>query len=92
LWISTAKKEIGRKSIDLVCKTPTEKWVIEIEPELNAMALGQVLIYARICIPKHLSVPVKCGIVCRNADEELLEICKKYVNKIFVLGKIWKKS
>jgi hypothetical protein len=85
------KKEVGRKFVDLVCKTPNGNWIIEVEPELNATALGQVLIYADI-YSKASSVPVKCGIVCRNADEELLEICKKYVNEIFVLGKVWRKS
>jgi hypothetical protein len=85
------KKEVGRRSIDLICKTPREVWVIEVEPELNPTALGQVLIYAEL-YSQISNAPIKRAIVCRNADEELFKICKKYVDEIFVLGKIWKKS
>jgi hypothetical protein len=85
------EKKVGRKTIDLVCKTSTENWVIEVEPELNATSLGQVLIYGDLC-SRISSLPVKRGIVCRHAEEELMEICKKYVDRIFVLGKVWKKG
>lgn len=85
------EKRVGRKSIDLVCDTPTECWILEVEPELNARALGQALIYKEL-YPKESSKLVKCGIVCKNAEDEILAVCQKYVDKVFVLGKVWNKS
>jgi len=85
------KKRVGRKSIDLVCVTPTECWILEVEPKLNARALGQALIYREL-YPKEGSKQIKCGIVCKNAEDEVLVICQKYVDKVFVLGNVWKKS
>jgi hypothetical protein len=86
-----SEKRVGRKSIDLVCDTPTECWVLEVEPELNARALGQALIYKELH-PKEVLKQVRCGIVCKNAEDEVLAICERYVDKVFVLGNIWKKS
>lgn len=85
------KKETGKKSIDLVCETPTENWVIEVEPRLNATALGQVLVYSEL-YSQTSSIPTKLGIVCKDAEEELLRICEKYVDKVFVLGEIRRKK
>ena len=86
-----SEKKVGRKSTDLMCMTPTECWVLEVEPELNATALGQALIYKEL-YQKEVPEQVKCGIVCKNAEDELLAICEKYVDKVFVLGNVWKKS
>lgn len=85
------EKVAGRKSIDLVCKGSNEDWVIEAEPELNATSLGQVLIYGDL-YSRLSSKRIKRCIVCRDAEEELREICGKYVDKIFVFGEVWKKG
>jgi len=87
-----AKKTMGRKFIDLVCKKPSETWVIEVEPELSSTALGQAIIYGELYKKEHPNEVVKVGIVCRTAYDEVYSICEKYVDKVFVLGKILKKG
>lgn len=93
------RKKAGRKSIDLVYKTSNEIWVLEVEPELNASGLDQALIYKELYIKEMAGqldlssqpLEVKSGIICRNAEKEVLEICEKFVDDIFVMGSIWEK-
>ena len=82
-----------RKFIDLVFDTPRDTWVLEVKPRLNATALGQALIYKELYLEEVKRTnssqrQIKCGIVCRNADEELRAICNKYIDKVFVVGEI----
>jgi len=86
------KKIAGRRFIDLICKRASETWVIEVEPELSSTALGQALIYGELYKAEHPNEVVKVGIVCKTAYKEVYDICEKYVDKVFVLGKILKKG
>ena len=86
------RKEVGKKIADIVCKTSEATWVIEAKPSLNAEAIGQALIYRELYKRQHPHEKVKCGVVCKYADEEIYEVGKKYVDEIFVLGKITEKG
>ena len=79
------EKVVGRKKIDLVCETAKGVWIIEVEPKLNATALGQAIVYRKLYRREHLGISLKSAIVCKDADDELYGICKEYVNEIFVL-------
>lgn len=80
------KKVIARLKIDLICKTPNEVWVIEVEPELSATALGQAIIYKELYKKEHPTLKVYSAIVCKKVRKELYEICRKYVDRIFILS------
>ena len=86
------RKEVGKKIADIVCKTPEATWIIEAKPSLNAEAVGQALIYRELYNKQHPYEKVKCGVVCKYADEELYEVAKKYLDEIFVLERIVEKG
>lgn len=76
-----------RKSVDLVCKSGKETWILEGKRRLNYEALGEVLTYAVLYGEDHHGVAVKKGIVCGPLDDELLKACKFYEVTVFqVLG------
>ena len=86
------RKEVGKKIVDIICKTSEATWVIEAKPSLDAEAIGQALIYRELYKRQHPHEKVKCGVVCKYTDKELYEIGKKYLDEIFVLGKIREKG
>lgn len=85
-------KKVGRKLIDIICDSGNITWVLEAEPELNAASLGQAIIYKELYARENPTRDVKSAIVCNTADEETFQIAKKYVDEIFVLGKIIRKG
>ena len=85
------EKEVGKRMIDVVCKTPEATWIIEVKPQLDFQAIGQTLVYKNLYEKEHLG-KVKCGIVCNYANEELYNISKTYIDKIFVMKKITRKG
>ena len=85
------KKEVGKKIVDIVCKTSEATWVIEAKQYLNAEAIGQALVYKELYQKQHPQEKVRCGVVCKYADKELYEIGKRYIDEIFVLRKLTEK-
>lgn len=65
-----------RKSIDLVCKSHQETWILEAKVKLNYEALGEVLTYGVLYTPEHPEEQTKLGIICVGLDEDILESCK----------------
>jgi len=80
---SGSPKIVGRYKIDIVWKTGTETFVIEVKEQLNFEAIGQALVYKELYKREHPDENVKSGIVCKTADKELLEIAEKYVDRIW---------
>lgn len=72
-----------RKSIDLICKTDTEVWVLEGKNRLNYEALGEVLTYSTLYAEEFPEQKIKTGIVCNTVEEEILETCRKYGITVF---------
>lgn len=80
---------IGQKSIDAVCRTPDDIWILEIKQELTGdsgfKAIGQVISYSFLYKKEHpgLKKPLKMGIVCDGAERELIEVCQNNGIEVF---------
>lgn len=74
-----------RKSIDAVCHSESEDWVLEVKMDLNYEALGEVLTYSNLYAKQHPDTKVRMGIVCLEKDEEIAETCEKYGVTVFRL-------
>lgn len=65
---------LTRKRIDVIIRTPTAYWVVEVKPFAGYLALGQVLNYARLFATEYQTdrevLPV-C--VCDNADPDVID-------------------
>lgn len=72
-----------RKSIDLICETDTEVWVLEGKNRLNYEALGGALTYSTLYAGEFPQKKISTGIVCNTVEEEVLETCKKYGITVF---------
>ena len=61
-------------------------WILEVKKELNAEALGQILIYEYWFKKDNPNIHVKGkGIICERRTELIEEVCRKYNVKIFVV-------
>lgn len=78
-------KLIGRQKIDIIWKKKGETFVIEAKERLSPEAIGQAIVYKELYKKENLGENVKSGILCKFADEELLQIVEKYVDEIFIL-------
>jgi hypothetical protein len=77
-----------RKSIDLICETDAEVWILEGKNRLNYEALGEVLTYATLYLEESAGKRVRMGIVCSVIEEEILKACRKQDVTVFeVVGK-----
>jgi len=72
-----------RKSIDAVCYTEDEVWILEGKNRLDYKALGEVLTYACLFERQYPERKIRMGIVCGAIDEEILEVCRKYGVTVF---------
>ena len=73
-----------RKSIDLVVCTDQKTWIIEVKPNLNWEAFGQVIAYEYLFKKESPKVQIQKGIVCKNLDPEILAICEEFNIQVFV--------
>ena len=65
---------ITRKRIDVVAKTPTEIWVVELKPYGNYSALGQAQVYARLfSLEYNAGLPVVPMVICFELDPDLVD-------------------
>ncbi|MFQ6061842.1 MAG: hypothetical protein ACE5J9_01525 [Methanosarcinales archaeon] len=76
---------VNKKFIDIVCKTQSCDWILEVKKELNMESLGQVLVYKFMYSKENPEKKVKAGIVCLKSDPDIYEVCTEYKVKVFVL-------
>lgn len=78
------KRSLPARSIDLVCETSKEIWILEAKVSLNQEAIGQVLqdndLYQKERKP---TKPLKLGIICEESDPYLEETCQRRSITIF---------
>lgn len=86
------RSETGKRVVDVLVKLPYETLIVEAEPKLTPEALGQVLVYRELYSKEHPGERVRGLIACLVADEEVLEVCKKYGVEVRVLEGIRKKD
>lgn len=67
---------VAQKSIDAVCHTSEEDWVLETKQTLNYTSIGEILVYDYLYKKLATGKSVKMGIVCEEVDQELIEVCK----------------
>jgi len=61
-------------------------WILEVKRELNAEALGQILIYEYWFKKDNPDIHVKGkGIICERRTRLIEEVCRKYSVKVFVV-------
>lgn len=72
-----------RKSIDAICKTDNEVWILEAKNILDYKALGEVLTYAALYKEEYPNANVRMGIICGSIEDEILGTCKKYDITVF---------
>jgi len=72
-----------RKAIDLVCYTYQEVWIIEAKPKLNWEAFGQVIAYASLFQKEHSRDHIQKGIICKEADTQILAVCEEFGINVF---------
>ena len=65
---------VSRKRIDVVAKTTTELWCIEVKPYGNYTALGQALVYSRLLTLEYPgSLPIVPMVICAEVDPDLVD-------------------
>ena len=74
--------KVAQKSIDAVCHTENEDWVLEVKPKLDYTSIGEVLAYSYLYKPIARK-KVRMGIVCEKVDDELIEVCKSLEITVF---------
>lgn len=78
---------LTRKRIDVIASVGKDFWVIEVKPQANMYAVGQVLVYTRLFGQEYVTtgnlVPV---IVCDNSDEDLLDEFDDFGILVFETG------
>lgn len=78
------KSPVPARSIDLVCETSKNIWLLETKVTLNCEAIGQVLqdevLYKNERKP---TKPLKLGVICEESDPYLEEVCQKHRITIF---------
>ncbi|MEM2584973.1 MAG: hypothetical protein QXP99_05595 [Thermoproteota archaeon] len=76
----------GRKMVDRIVVSDDVVYVIEIEDELNYIAIGQALVYSELYKQKYLEKrEVKPVIVCSKMDLDLMFACEKLGIKVINL-------
>lgn len=75
-----------RKSIDAICYTDNEVWILEAKKKLNYEALGEVLVYSNLYKQEHPEKEIRMGIICGEIETEILEVCKVYGITVFEVG------
>lgn len=77
-------RPVPARSIDLICETSKEIWLLEAKVTLNQEAVGQVLqdkdLYEEERKP---TKRLKLGIICQESDLYLEKTCKKRCITIF---------
>ncbi|MDI6905453.1 MAG: hypothetical protein QMD13_08245 [Candidatus Bathyarchaeia archaeon] len=88
-WLDTLpllprNRPVPARSIDLVCETSEEIWILEAKVSLDPCAFGQVLqdelLYKKERKP---TKPLKLGIICEESDPYLEETCQRLSITIF---------
>jgi len=77
-------RPVPARSIDLVCETSKDIWILEAKVSLDPCTFGQVmqdeLLYKSERKP---TKPLKLGIICEESDPYLEELCQKHHITIF---------
>jgi hypothetical protein len=78
------KCPVPARSIDLVCETSKDIWILEAKVLLDPCAFGQVLqdelLYKNERKP---TKPLKLGIICEESDPYLEQLCQEHHITIF---------
>lgn len=77
-------RPVPARSIDLVCETSKDIWILEAKVSLDPCAIGQVLqdevLYKNERKP---TKPLKLGTICEESDPYLEQVCQKHHITIF---------
>lgn len=77
---------VSRKRIDVVGRTGTNFYIIEVKPHANMEAVGQVITYALLFANEfEVRGPVKPMIVATTCDRDILQIAQNQNVKIIAL-------
>lgn len=79
---------VSRKRIDVVAARGDDYMIIEVKPEANMEAIGQVVTYSQLFVMEFkLSRGVKLRIISKTCDADIHEIAEKlYVEVIALEG------
>jgi hypothetical protein len=74
------------KRIDLVVKTPTEHWIIEITPKVSKAAIGGCITYRELYMKQfNITVPVHLGIIVEVDDLAYHSTLQRFGIKLWVV-------
>lgn len=77
---------VSRKRIDVVGRVGAGLFIIEIKPEANMKAIGQVVTYTNLFIQEFtITGPVQAMIVATTCDADILETAQRQNVKIIAL-------
>lgn len=74
--LSKVAAGVSRKRIDVVCRVGMLVWVVEIKPFANMVAVGQVLVYARLFMQEYsVAGEIYPVIVANDCDPDVISLC-----------------
>ncbi|MBA7518893.1 hypothetical protein ES705_10967 [subsurface metagenome] len=77
---------VSRKRIDVIGRTKTELWIIEVKPYANMQAIGQVLVYEFLYSREFAkSLPTAAVIIATTCDGDIIEAAAKFGIRIITL-------
>ena len=80
------ENRLYQKKIDVVGYKKEEVWIIEVKPQADMLALGQVLSYKEI-YAKEIGAeqPLTLAVICKNITNEMREVFRTHKIKIFTV-------
>ena len=80
------ENRLYRKKIDVVGYKKEEVWIIEVKPEANMLALGQVLSYKKIYMEERREDPTPTvAVICGSIAKEMEAVFKEHSVIIYVV-------
>jgi len=77
-WMDDVVAGVSRKRIDVVGRIGTRFYIIEVKPEANMKAIGQVVTYRNLFIKEFKNIgPVQALIVSTTCDADILDIANE---------------
>lgn len=85
-WMQKVVDGVSRKRIDVVGRTGSGLYIIEVKPEANMKAIGQVVTYTELFVKEfRITGAVQAMIVAKTCDRDILATAKMANVKIIAL-------
>lgn len=88
-WLRDDIKALTQKRADVIVKTGSGTWIMEIKPRAGFSALGQLLGYAVLYMAEYNPLrPPNMGIVAETSQPDLSLVLGNFGIEVFLVGRV----